>query len=255
MNIIPKIFKIDRAHRLIKEITDTEQLIKKIIRTSYGKLGWNLSESDLKFTNFIKNGFTYYLYLYSIADKQSKWAAFLPPELKSNPAIFNQTKLTLVLFVETEHNLYVAIGGNAYPIVVNFVDHSFGLDIYDRIIEIDKDEAFSTKSRRIIGQQVGLSEQFRDNYKMINYLQFGKIPKELHIKLDASTSNQYFGFLLKKANERLKISAGKALSIHREVDFNTLHLIINELCTINQLAPQELLSSYTEEIGRASCRE
>lgn len=246
MNIIPKIFKIDRAHRLIKEITDTEELIKKIIRTSYGKLGWYLSESDLEIAKFIKEGFTYYLYLYSIADKQSKWAAFLPPELKSNPAIFNQTKLNLVLFIETEHNLYVAIGGNAYTIVVNFVDHSFGLDIYDRIIEIDKDEAFSTKSRRIIGQQVGLSEQFRDNYKMINYLQFGKIPKELHIKLDGSTSNQYFGFLLKKANERLKISAGKALSIHREVDFNTLHLIINELCTINQLAPQELLSSYTE---------
>ena len=246
MNIIPKIFKIDRAHRLIKEITDTKQLIKKIIRTSHGKLGWNLSESDLEFANFKKESFTYYLYLYSIADKQSKWAAFLPPELKSKPAIFNQTKLTLVLFVETEHNLYAAIGGNAYPIVANFVDHSFGLDIYDRIIEIDKDEAFSTKSRRIIGQQIGLSEQFRDNYKMINYLQFGKIPKELHIKLDTSTSNQYFGFLLKKANERLKVSAGKALSIHREVDFNTLHLIINELCTINQLAPQELLSSYTE---------
>jgi uncharacterized protein (TIGR04141 family) len=246
MNIIPKIFKIDKAHRLLKGITDTENLIKKIIKTSYGKLGWNLRETELEFAKFTKEGYTYFLYLYSVADKQSKWAAFLPAELKENPDIFNQTKLTLVLFVETEHNLYAAIGGNAYPIVVNFVDHSFGLDIYDRIIDIDKDEAFSTKSRRIIGQQVGLSEQFRDNYKMINYLQFGKIPKELHIKLDTGTSNEHFSFLLKKANERLKISAGKALSIHREVDFNTLHKIINELCTINELAPQELLSSYTE---------
>jgi|GEM_PF-726964 len=246
MNIIPKIFRIDKTHRLLKEIAEAENLIKKIIRTSYGKLGWSLQETDLEFAKFTKQGFNYYLYLYSVADKPSKWATFLPAELKNNPDIFSQTKLTLVLFVETEHNLYAAIGGNAYPIVVNFVDHSFGLDIYDRIIEIDKDEAFSTKSRRIIGQQVGLSEQFRDNYKMINYLQFGKIPKELHIKLDAKTSNDHFGFLLKKASERLKISAGKALSIHREVNFNTLHQIIIELCTINEQAPKELLSSYTE---------
>src|SRR5690606_21718601 len=246
INIIPNIFKIDKTHRLLKAVTETEIIIDKIIRTSYGKLDWSLPETGLDFAKFTKDEFIYYLYLHSIADRRSKWAAFLPAKLKNNIDIFNQTKLTRIIFVETEHSLYAAIGANAYPIVVNFVDHSFGLDFYDRIIKIEKDEAFSTKSRRIIGQQVGLSEQFRDHYKMINYLQFGKIPKELHIKLDASTSSEYFGFLLKKANERLKISAGKALSIHREVDFNTLHLIINELCTINQLAPQELLSSYTE---------
>jgi len=230
----------------LKDISNSENIIKKIIRTSYGKLGWKLQEGDLVFPQFAKQDYTYFLYLYSIADKQSKWAAFLPQELKTNPDIFNQTKLTLILFVETEHNLYAVIGGNAYPIVVSFVDDSFGLDIYDRIISIEGDEAFSTKSRRIIGQQVGLSEQFRDNYKMINYLQFGKIPKELHIKLNVISSNEYFGFLLKKETDRLKISAGRALSIHREVDFNDLDRIIRGLCTINELAPQELLSSYTQ---------
>ncbi|RZK27204.1 MAG: hypothetical protein EOO43_00315 [Flavobacterium sp.] len=246
MNIIPKIFKIDKQHRQLSGTSTTEDMLKVIIRAAYAKMEIMPGQDDLELIQFPKDGRTYYLYLYSVADKQSKWAAFLPPELKNNSEIFNQTKLTLVLFVETEHNLYAAIGGNAFPIIVNFVDHSFGLDIYDRIISIDNDEAFATKSRRIVGQQVGLSEQFRDNYKLINYLQFGKIPKELHIKLSEEASNEYFSFLLKKNTERLKISVGKAFCIHREVDFDTLHQIISELCTINELAPQELLSSYTE---------
>jgi len=246
MNIIPKIYKIDKQHRQFTGISNTEDRLRVIIRAAYAKMEKIPGQEDLELIQFPKDGRIYYLYLYSVADKQSKWAAFLPAELKNNSDIFNQTKLTLVLFVETEHNLYAAVGGNAFPIIVNFVDYSFGLDIYDRIISIDNDEAFATKSRRIVGQQVGLSEQFRDNYKLINYLQFGKIPKELHIKLSEHTSNEYFSFLLKKHNERLKISVGKAFCIHKEVDFNTLHQIISELCTINELAPQELLSSYTE---------
>ena len=246
MNITPKIFKIERKNRQFEGISNTEALLKAIIETAYAKMQKPVRLEDIELSQFTKGNFTYYLYLYSIADKPSKWAAFLPSELKNNPDIFNQTKLNLVLFVETEHSLYAIIGGNAYPMMVGFVDHSFGLDMYDRILSLDEDEAFSTKSRRIVGQQVGLSEQFRENYKLINYLQFGKIPKELHIKLSENSSNEYFSFLLKKATDRLKISIGKAFCIHREVNFEDLHQIVSELCTIHSLAPQELLSSYTE---------
>jgi uncharacterized protein (TIGR04141 family) len=246
MTILPKIFKIDKDHRDLIDIVNTIDVLKKIIRLAYGKFGWPLKKENLELENFEKEGITYFLYLHSVPDKTSEWASFLPEQLKSNTEMFKQTKLSLILFVETEHDIYAVVGGNAYPIIVGVIDHEFGLDIYDRIISIENDEAFSTKSRRIIGQQIGVSEQFRDKYKMINYLQFGKIPKELNIKLDKKTSDEHFDFLLQKPGDRLNISVGKAFRVNKQVSFDVLDQIIRELLVIKGIAPQELLSSYIQ---------
>lgn len=246
MKIVPKIYRIDKEQHIIAPFSTTKDIIATIIRTSYANLGWKLEAGNLNFPNFIEDGLTYYLYLHSAKDKRSDWAYFLPQQLKNDLSIFDQTKLSLLLFIETEHDLYAAVGGNAYPIIIPFVDHLFGINMYDRIISLENDEAFSTKSRRIIGHQIGMSEQFRDKYKIINYLQFGKIPKELNVKLAAETSEEHFDFLLQKAGDRLKITVNNAFRINKQVDFPTLHRIVQELLVVKQLAPKELLSSYTQ---------
>ena len=246
MNIIPNIFKIDTNHHLLKPIKETVSILRTIIKDSYSKAGWKLKAEDLQFTEFTNNGITYYLYLYPIKDKQSEWASFLPEELRGDVDRFQQTKISLILFVKTEHELFAIVGGAAYRIVVNFIDHSYGLSTYDRIIKLTEDEAMSTKSRGITGQRIGMSEQFRDQYKMINYLQFGKIPKELHIKLAEETGDEYFDYLLSKPNERLNITVGKGFRINKQVSFETLQKIINSLTIILGVAPQDLLSSYIE---------
>jgi len=70
-----------------------------------------------------------------------------------------------------------SLGGNAFSIIVNFIDHSFGLNTYDRIVEPDLDELNSIRSRGMTGQMVATSEQFRDEYRLINFTKFGKIPR------------------------------------------------------------------------------
>src|SRR5690606_38435829 len=122
---------------------------------------------------------------------------FLPEKLKEH-GDFNQTKLNLMLFIETADELFSLVGGSAYWMIAPFIDHLHGLMTYDKIIEPDQDQATSTKSRGMTGQRAGLSEQFRTDYRMINYLQFGKVPKELHIRLNNRTSVEHFYFLLSK---------------------------------------------------------
>jgi len=246
MTITPNIFKIDKEHHLLKRLTTTIAIIKVIIRDAYHRAGWELDEGDLDFKPYERDNLTYYLYLYSIADKQSEWATFLPEEIKQGKDKFQQTKLSLILFVETQHELFAIVGGAAYRIIVNFIDHSYGLMTYDRLINLTEDEATSTKSRGITGQRIGMSEQFRDQYKMINYLQFGKIPKELHIKLAESTTVDYFAFLLAKKNERLNITVGNGFRINKQVNFDALHDIVRELNTLLEIPPKELLSSYIQ---------
>lgn len=246
MNIIPNIFKIDKNHHLLKPHKQTKEILSMMIKDSYSKAGWKLNPEDLEFTEFTNNQVTYYLYLYPVKDKQSEWASFLPEELRGDVNRFQQTKISLILFVQTEYELFAIVGGAAYRIIVNFIDHSYGLTTYDKLINLTEDEAMSTKSRGITGQRIGMSEQFRDQYKMINYLQFGKIPKELHIKLAEETGNEYFDFLLAKANERLNITVGKGFRINKQVSFETLQKIIESLTIILGVAPQDLLSSYIQ---------
>jgi len=246
MTIVPNIFKIDRGHYLLKALSDTPAILRTMIRDSYQKAGWELKPEDLNFTKFPSAEGTYYLFLYSIEDKPSEWASFLPEELRGETQKFKQTKISLILFVETDYELFAIVGGSAYRIIVNFIDHSYGLTTYDKIIDLVEDEATSTKSRGITGQRIGMSEQFRDRYKMINYLQFGKIPKELHIKLAENTGEEYFDYLLSKPNERLNITVGKGFRINKQVSFETLVQIIGSLGVILGVAPQELLSSYIQ---------
>ncbi|WP_207423737.1 DUF6119 family protein [Desertivirga brevis] len=246
MTISPNIFKIDKEHRLLRTLTKTDDIINTIIKDAFSKAGLKLQKRDLELTEFKKGNITYYLYLHSIPEAQSEWASFLPEELTGNTDKFNQTKISLILFINTEHELYAIVGGNAFRIIVNFIDHLFGLTTYDRIISLDGDEATSTKSRGITGQRIGMSEQFRDQYKMINYLQFGKIPKELHVKLNVQTVNDHFSFLLSKPSDRLNVTFGKAIRINKQVDFNTLHRLVEELGVILEMAPQDLLSSYIQ---------
>ncbi len=192
-----------------------------------------------------KDDLTYYLYLYNSDEIVSNWKEFLPKGL-SGDEIFKEQKLSLILFVESEFDLFCVIGGNAYQIILPFIDQSFGLNIYARIIKPQEDEIASIKSRGITGSRAGLSEQFRDNYRIIDYIKFGKVTQEIHLKLSKEISDLHFSFLKKKVTDRIQIFVSKSFKVKKNVDFEKLLLIIKELEVISQLAPTDYLDSYKE---------
>lgn len=245
----PKIYRIDRTHHLLKNLKTCEQIIEKIIKTSFSKLGIKGAFNSATLKQIIKEEITYFLYLYDSDETVSDWKEFLPTELTKNEN-FIQQKLSLVLFAETEFDIFCIIGGNAFQIILPFIDKSFGLNIYSRIMQPDFDEIVSIKSRGITGSRAGLSEQFRDNYKIIDYIKFGKVTKEIHLKLSQETTDLHFNFLKSKENERIQIYVSKAFKIKKNVNFGELHQIINELVVISELAPSDYLDSYKEITDR-----
>lgn len=152
----------------------------------------------------------------------------------------------MLLFIETEFNLFSIVGGNAYQIVLPFIDQSFGLNLYSRIIKPELDELLSIKSRGITGSRAGISEQFRDNYRIIDFIKFGKAPKEIHLKLSKEVSDLHFEFLKKNKTDRVQIFVGKSFQIKKSVDFDDLNKIITEICHILELVASDYLSSYEE---------
>jgi len=242
---IPNIYRIDKKNRLVKELSKSESIIEKILLSSFKRLGMKKEFDVQNLKRISKGDVTYFLYLYNSDEIASDWKEFLPNDLAENEN-FTQQKLSLILFIESENDLFCVIGGNAYQIIVPFIDHSFGLDTYSRIMKPDLDELASIKSRGITGARAGLNEQFRDKYKIINFIKFGKITKEIHLKLSHEITDLHFKFLKTKNNERIQIFVGKGFKIKKEIDFENLHKIIIELGYISELAVSQDLSSYRE---------
>jgi uncharacterized protein (TIGR04141 family) len=241
----PKIYRIDRNHRLLKGIVSTEEKIKKIIISHYQKLGLNPNKASLSIKSFTKDEVIYYLYHYNTNETISDWHEFLPDELTEG-ADFKQQQLSLLLFAETKIDIYCIIGGLAYQMIIPFIDHSFGLNTYSRIMKPEFDQLASIKSRGITGLRAGINELFRDNYKIIDFIKFGKIPQEIHLTLSTEITDLHFSFLKSKPSELVQIYVGKGFKIKKPVDFENLHKIILELNTISELAPSDYLSSYKE---------
>ena len=197
----------------------------------------------------VYDDYKYYLYLYNTDEIDSDWKDFIPLELQQG-SNFTQQRLSLVIFVVADSNIYSVIGGSAYQIIVPYIDHSFGLNMYARIMKPDQDELFSMKSRKITGNKAASSEQFRGSFRIINFARFGKIPKEIHIKLSQEITDLHFGFLKTIETERLQVSVAKGFKIKRDIDFTQLHRIIGELQVISELAPSEQLSSYQEIVDK-----
>jgi len=154
--------------------------------------------------------------------------------------------VSLVLFIETEHFVYYIIGGNAYKIIVPFIDHSFGLNTYARLMNEKEDELASIKTRGITGARAGMNEQFRDSYKLIDFIKFGKVPQEIHVKLSNGVSKENFGFLQATETDRLNIHVGKAFKIKKAVEFKELHKLIQEMSFVMEKPANEYLSSFKE---------
>lgn len=243
MPIIPNIYQIDKSHHELQGMSTTLEIIPCIINKGRKKLQYDGTFDPNELSTFQRDNFTYFLFLMNTPEHDSDWSEFLPQELTEGND-FVQQKLSLILFIETEFQLYVIVGGSAFMMVVPFIDHSFGLNAYDRIVEPDKDELTSIRTRGITGQRIGMNEQFRNEYRIVNFTRFGKLPKEIHVKLCRESTDVYFSRLKSKEKERLQITVGAGFKIGKFIDFDALHQLIEDMALIATQSPKEYLSSY-----------
>ncbi|WP_439697418.1 DUF6119 family protein [Mucilaginibacter sp. AW1-7] len=242
MAITPNVYQIHKEHHELIGLT-TLEIIELIVNKGRKKLQFDQIFDPDELSTFQRDDFTYYLFLMNTAEHESDWSDFLPEQLTEGND-FMQQKLSLLLFVETEFQLYVVVGGSAYMLIIPYIDHSFGLTAYDRIIEPDKDELTSIRTRGITGQRIGMNEQFRNEYRIVNFTRFGKLPKEIHVKLCRESTDLYFPRLKSKERERLQLTVGAGFRIGKNLDFDGLHQLIEDLALVATHPPKEYLSSY-----------
>ena len=239
------LYRINQQSHHFKATNSRKEIIQKVINAILKKYKRKEKISIDGIPSIEKENIIYYLFVQNFSNQQSDWHSFLPPELSGN-INFDISHLNLVLFIDNGSELFLVVGGKAYQAVVPYIDHSFGLLVASKLIKPEKDIIVSINSRGLTGSRAGLSEQYRNEFKIIDHIRFGKVPTELHLILCKETSNEHFNFVQKKANEKVKIYAGKSFKIKKSFDFQLLDDLIREMQFILEKVPNDYLSTYIE---------
>ncbi|WP_291117447.1 DUF6119 family protein [Empedobacter sp. UBA7248] len=244
MNLNPKIYKINKNHRLLNNISETDKICKFIITYSRREVNnkFVLNEDNYTYEIDEDNNFKYFLYTFNSSEVESEWKNYFPTTLsaKSN---FIQQNLSLIFFIEFEDFLYLIIGGNSYRIILPFIDEGFGIDLYSRILDPENDELISIKTRSLTGKKAGSYIYYKDNFKLIDHIKFGTIPKEINVKL-SNVENSNFNFLKSTANEKIQISISNSIKFKRIVDFENLKKLIKEIKYFEEIDKNDYLTTY-----------
>lgn len=240
-----KIYRIDQELYKFDNINSKAKKIEFIIKHVLTKYK---SKKKFKFKdlpNYEIDGIKYYLFVHNFKDKKSDWNTFFPLELSATIK-FDITNLSLLLFIDNGIDIFLVVGGKGYQSIIPFLDHSFGLTVMSKLINPNEDLIISINSRGLTGSRSGVSEQFRNEFRMIDFIRFGKVPTEIHLVLSLEMSKEFFSHLQNKSSERVKIYAGKPFKVKKNLDFDLLHKTVLELGFILERESNNYLSTYIE---------
>jgi uncharacterized protein (TIGR04141 family) len=243
MKINPKIYKINKSHRLLIKNDSAENICKSIIKVSELKHNpsFILKESDYRINIDEDNNLWFFLYINKTEESDSEWINFLPRNFTKDTD-FIQQKISLILFIEYQDHLYCIIGGNSFHIIQPYLEDSFGINIYSRILDPENDELLSIRTRNITGKIAASSNYYKNDFKLIDHIKFGTIPTEISLKL-SNVDNDYFDFL-KKVNNKIQIHVSNSLKFRKVIEFADLIEIIKEIKYIEELDKKDYLTTY-----------
>lgn len=182
-------------------------------------------------------------------EEKSEWNDFFPKHISADIDFIKKVP-SILLLVKTTKGVLAIIGGVFYHYILPLIDKKFGLNFYSLIMKPAEDKIYNIKTRSVTGLRAGMTEQFKDNYRIIDYLKFGKIPTEIKIKLSEEISSQYFSEFLNNNSLNLIIQITSGFKVIKKLTFNKLDLLIDIMVYIEENeTPNLYFSSYKEISG------
>lgn len=228
----PTIYKIEKNHDLTKVVSGIIDHLAK-------------NQKDYVIRDIQVDKYKAKLFVIQSTEEESEWADFFPKEYVEGVSLNYQIPSILVL-IQTTNGIFAVIGGGFYKYVIPFLDTSYGLNTYSRIMNPSEDEIVTIKTRGVTGLRTGMSEQFRDNYRLMDYIKFGKIPVELKIKLSIKTAELYFNQFLSKRSPNIILNISSGFNLNKKLSFPELGLLIQILEHVESKNANDFFSSYKE---------
>lgn len=228
----PTIYKIDNVHDLEKVVSGINDHLTKNKK--------EVTVRDIRVDNYEAK-----LFVIQSAEEESEWASFFPKEYVEGISLSYQMPSILIL-IETSKGIFSVVGGGFYKYVIPFLDTSYGLNTYSRIMIPSEDEIITIKTRGVTGLRAGMSEQFKDNYFLMDYIKFGKIPVELKIKLSSKTVDLYFNQFVNTRSPNIILNISSGFNLNKKLTFQELGLLTQILEHLESKKADDFFSSYKE---------
>ncbi len=232
----PTIYKIDDDFTFEKV---NEEVLKHL-----GKNGQSYKERTFELGKYEAK-----LIVIESSEKDSEWSSFLPKKHLGDISLEYKMP-SLVLLIKTNSLIYAIVGGAFYKYILPFLDMSYGLNTYSRIMEPTKDQIISIKTRGVTGLRAGMQEQFKDNYRIMDYIKFGKIPTELKIKLSNEKIDLFFDKFVNSRSPYIILNISSGFNINKKLTYNELGSLIQILEYIETLPANDFFSSYKEIVHK-----
>lgn len=240
-----KIYKINTSFYEIREYSLTD-IINYIVNRHRQKTK-KTNELGEALSKFEKDDLTYHLYTFTTELIDSPWKEYLPQKLTENENLSIQQP-SFVLFVENKRDIYVIIGGYGLHVVKRFFNHTFGLDLLARIAVPEYNRVRSVKFRGVTGNVASNMLFFRNDHRLIDTIQFGKIHTEVNFEFRPETITDVFDFIDDyKLNDSIYGFASSAFQIKYSLTFDQIHELIKKIAEIEKSIQNFVpLSAFTE---------
>lgn len=235
-----RIFQVDKTFYEFKDYVSTQQIVQHIVDAHRRSVDENNPDIGIHINGIHRHGITYFTYVYNENEKDSHWASYLPLDLITEHS-FTIQQLSLVIFAEIGSNLFAVVGGTGIRAILRYINHRFGLELYEYMCDPAEDVINFIVTRGISGNLSENKRTFRDGQKLIDALNFTNIPTRINLLLREDLKNTVFDFI-EFTSENVYIEVASYFSIKIKVSFRELH---NTFIRINEVLNSENHKSLT----------
>lgn len=190
---------------------------KKNFRSEY--------EVDYSVETFSQPPCHYTLYSFNERENESIWKDFFPEELIGKKD-FTIKSTSFALFIHASSRIFAIIGGKGISVIKRFINHTFGLDFYEKLAEPENDIVFSHVSRGVAGNLTSEQRTFRNEQKLQDTLSIGRVPKKYFLLLRKDLKDTIFDFVDFGDTENIYIEIGSAFCLRWRITFQQLQNLI-----------------------------
>jgi PIN domain nuclease of toxin-antitoxin system len=224
-----KIFQIDKTFYEFRDLHSTQDIILHIVDEHRRSIE-EIDSIGTPLPSRNHDGITYFTYVYNEEEKDSYWASFLPSDLIAQHS-FTVQQLSLVLFAEIGNNIFVLVGGTGIRVILRYINHRFGLELYEFMANPSEDIINFITTRGISGNLSENKRTFRDGQKLSDSLNFTNIPTKINLVLREELKNTVFDFI-EFTSEKVYLEVASYFCIKIRVSFEDLH---NTFISINNV--------------------
>ncbi|WOK04297.1 DUF6119 family protein [Imperialibacter roseus] len=248
-----KVYQINTSfHELNDKITSQEK-VDHIINDHKERFESPYDVEDQR-SSLVKDQITYFLYVFNEVDKQSIWKKFLPKEMTQEHDFSIQSS-SFALFIVIDSEIFALIGGKGISVIKKYINHSFGLDLYEKIADPENDIVHSQMSRGITGNLTSEQRTYRNEQKLSDSLSIGRVPNKFYLVLRQDLKDSVFDFINFDQDENIYLEIGSSFCLKWRLSFEQTHSLIVKIVEIQKIGTGKPLSRFDRVRDFKFCKE